>query len=125
MPTPLKSMSSIRKPTDGLGAPWYCSSSPTPRSWKYRGRDVPPDQFRFGTSPSTSCRCCRPADWSTSASSTVVLAGNSLAGAGRSDAVTTISSSGCTGPRSVDCAGNAARSVARAQNPFGLRRQAY
>ena len=33
-PMPLKSMSSIRKPTDGFGAPWYCSSSPAPRIWK-------------------------------------------------------------------------------------------
>ena len=32
MPTPEKSMSSIRKPTEGFGAPWYCSTSPMPRS---------------------------------------------------------------------------------------------
>jgi hypothetical protein len=113
IPTPLKSMSSMRNPTDGLGAPWYCSSSPTPRNWKNRGRDVPPDQFRFGTSPSTSCRCCRPADWSTSPSSTVVLAGNSLAGAGRSDAVTTISSSGSSGQGPAAWAGNPDMSATR------------
>jgi hypothetical protein len=34
MPMPLKSISSTRKPMDGFGAPWYCSSSPMPRSWK-------------------------------------------------------------------------------------------
>src|ERR1700681_2080927 len=61
MPTPEKSMSSIRKPTEGLGAPWYCSTSPMPRSWKKRGRDVPPAQLRSGTRPSTSSKCWTPA----------------------------------------------------------------
>ncbi len=124
MPTPLKSMSSIRNPTDGFGAPWYCSSSPTPRSWKYRGLDVPPDQLTFGTRASTSCRCCRPADWSTPASSTVVLAGNSTAGAGRNEAVTTISSRGSSGRDSLASPGKIASNATRAQNPSRLRAQA-
>ena len=64
-----------------------------PRSWKKRGRDVPPAQFRFGTRPSTSAKCCSPAARSVAESSTVVLTGTRLAGSGRSDAVTTISSS--------------------------------
>ena len=34
--------------TEGLGAPSYCSNSPTPRIRKNRGRDVPEDHVRFG-----------------------------------------------------------------------------
>ncbi len=93
MPTPLRSMSSIRNPTDGLGAPWYCSSSPMPRIWKKRGREVPPDQFRFGTRPSTSAKCWRPAASSVVAGSTVMLAGISSSVCRRNEAVTTTSSS--------------------------------
>ena len=46
-----------------------------PRIWKKRGREVPADQLRLGTSPSTSWKCCTPAISSVCASSTVALAG--------------------------------------------------
>jgi hypothetical protein len=72
-------MSSIRKPTEGLGAPWYCSTSPMPRSWKKRGSEVPAAQFKSGISPSTSSKCWTPAVRSVSASSTVTLCGSSAA----------------------------------------------
>src|ERR1700738_4047962 len=93
MPTPEKSMSSIKKPTEGLGAPWYCSTSPMPRSWKKRGRDVPPAQLRSGTRPSTSSTCWTPAPRSVPWSSTVTLCGRSATLPARRPAVTTISSS--------------------------------
>ena len=67
MPSPLKSMSSIRKPTEGFGAPWYCCSSPMPRIWKYRGSEVSPAQLRFGTSAKTSSKFCCPASCSVAA----------------------------------------------------------
>src|ERR1700730_6415454 len=93
MPTPEKSMSSIKKPTEGLGAPWYCSTSPMPRSWKKRGRDVPPAQLRSGTRPSTSSKCWTPAPRSVPWSITVTLCGSSATLPARRPAVTTISSS--------------------------------
>src|ERR1700730_4421688 len=93
MPTPEKSMSSIKKPTEGLGAPWYCSTSPMPRSWKKRGRDVPPAQLRSGTRPSTSSTCWTPAPRSVPWSITVTLCGSSATLPARRPAVTTISSS--------------------------------
>src|SRR6202142_2643543 len=85
-------MPSIRKPTDGFGAPWYCSTSPTPRSWKKRGLEVPDAQLRAGTRASTSSKCCTPAAFSVPASSTVTLCGSSDIGMARSVAVTTTSS---------------------------------
>src|ERR1700680_1164156 len=92
MPTPEKSMSSIRKPTDGLGAPWYCSTSPMPRSWKKRGREVPAAQLRSGIRPSTSSKCWTPAPRSVSRPITVTLCGSSATLVDRRPAVTTISS---------------------------------
>src|SRR5690606_35639032 len=54
--------------------------------------DVPPAQCKFGTSESTSSKCCRPAALSTSDSSTVTLAGTSTIDCCRSVAVTMTSS---------------------------------
>ena len=93
IPMPEKSMPSMRNPTDGFGAPCHCDSSPIPRNWKKRGREVPADQLRLGTRPSTSWKCCTPAISSVRESSTVALAGRSLRFRSRSSAVTRISSS--------------------------------
>jgi hypothetical protein len=92
-PTPEKSMPSMRNPTDGFGAPCHCSSSPMPRSWKKRGRDVPADQLRLGTRPMTSWKCCTPAAASVRESSTVALAGRLRKSRSRKSAVITTSSS--------------------------------
>ena len=104
MAMPEKSMSSIRKPTEGFGAPSYCSSSPMPRIWKYRGREVPPANPRFGTSASTSPKWDSPARPNARASSTVTLAARSCKGVSTSVAVTTTSSSSASAARSETAA---------------------
>src|SRR5210317_1600354 len=92
VPIPLKSISSIRNPTDGFGAPSYCSSSPMPRIWKYRARWPSPDQLRFGTVFTSSSKCCCAASRMKSPLRTVTLVAISCAGRSRKSAVTTISS---------------------------------
>ena len=56
-PIPLKSISSIKKPIEGFGAPSYCSSSPTPLIWKYRALFPSPDQFILGIVWMRSSKC--------------------------------------------------------------------
>nr|WP_241674121.1 hypothetical protein [Microcystis aeruginosa] len=61
-------------------------------------RDVPDAQFRFGTRPSTSCRCCTPTPWICSAPTTLTLMGADNAVSRRRLAVMTTSCSGsCNG----------------------------
>ena len=93
MPRPLKSMPSTRKPTEGLGAPSYCSSSPMPRTWKYRGRELAPAKFRFGTWAMASAKCWAPGACRVAWSRTTALAVTLLAAVRRNEAWVMITSS--------------------------------
>ena len=117
IPTPEKSMIVDQKPTDGFGAPWYCSTSPMPRSWKSGVAKCRRPDIRSGIKASTSSKCWTPAYRSVSSSSTVTLCGSSAMLVACRLAVTTIS---CSVPSSANASGDDANESASAIHATAL-----